>query len=44
MADPEIQGILKDPVMQSVLRDFQVCFEVQKDALSFILSQIPVNY
>ena len=23
MSDPEVQGILKDPVMQSVLRDFQ---------------------
>jgi hypothetical protein len=25
MSDPEIQNILKDPIMQQVLRDFQVC-------------------
>jgi hypothetical protein len=24
MADPEVQSILKDPIMQQVLRDFQV--------------------
>ena len=23
MADPEVQNILKDPIMQNVLRDFQ---------------------